>query len=936
MEGITLEKLKVVFEAQYADYKKGMEQVKNATKETEKAVESEKSRINKHFDSVSTQKAQKEIEKLQSQLEKQREAVRGQEAVIQNINNQYQDLMNGVTKDSAKTSLEKQLSEAQKELEKLDAQMRPLQEKLALAGRGMQFPDSEIGETRAQMDALLPRYQELEDHAGKIRQQLADIKMNPGSTTTAQKLQSQLGLAQERLTRLQNTANQTSEQLEQALNPRENLKEKINQAIQKAKQLGGTFASTSRQTHGGLEKVSSKIDQLKKRMTGLIGSALATSVVGKIWDSAKDSLTQYLQTNERFNGSLKASKANLEIAFMPIYNAILPSLQAFMDKLAVLSKYLAVFNSALFGTTYANSKKAAEGMKDATKAATGYGNAVKKLGLASIDELNNLGSNSGSSGTSTAIPDISLGAEGDVISAADKFKDTLERITAAIKPFQDSLSSLWNEGLSKLGDFSWQGLKDFWNEFLKPLGMWAFGTEDKGLTRLVNIINEDLNRVPWEEINENLKDFWAALEPYAEEFGEGIIDFLEDMGDIGTDGFIKLFGDGGALTKFTDWLNRNDPEKARTWGYSLGVLGTSIFAFSAASEVIGAISRAKELLSVFGGLKGIGGTIALAVTVSVVGFEAGKGLGKLINPEDTDLYDNFKWFGGDGFFSTVTADWKTSFDALVKMATDFENNPVIAVLTTAIVGPVPGIVSSFDKVKEELGGLKEKFEESEFDIREGWYTLFVGTIPTVASDGWKEFSEWWDNNTLSKWWEQSVSPWFTRERWEEALSGMKEGWDNVWKKISRSGISFINTIISSINEKFKLKWDALSIAGREIFPAGEVQLVSIAQIPLPAYESGGLPPVGQLFLARENGPELVAQMGNQTAVVNNDQIVASVSGGVKEGTAQAISPILVILQELLQLLYEKEFGCSRDYIINTVVEAASEYYSRNQCSMFPI
>ena len=39
-------------------------------------------------------------------------------------------------------------------------------------------------------------------------------------------------------------------------------------------------------------------------------------------------------------------------------------------------------------------------------------------------------------------------------------------------------------------------------------------------------------------------------------------------------------------------------------------------------------------------------------------------------------------------------------------------------------------------------------------------------------------------------------------------------------------------------------------------------------------------PVGQFFLARENGAELVGQINGHTAVMNNDQIVASVSDGV--------------------------------------------------------
>ena len=54
------------------------------------------------------------------------------------------------------------------------------------------------------------------------------------------------------------------------------------------------------------------------------------------------------------------------------------------------------------------------------------------------------------------------------------------------------------------------------------------------------------------------------------------------------------------------------------------------------------------------------------------------------------------------------------------------------------------------------------------------------------------------------------------------------------------------------------------------------------------YASGGFPTQGQMFIAREAGPELVGTIGGQTAVVNNSDIVASVSQGV----AQAVASVL--------------------------------------------
>ena len=53
--------------------------------------------------------------------------------------------------------------------------------------------------------------------------------------------------------------------------------------------------------------------------------------------------------------------------------------------------------------------------------------------------------------------------------------------------------------------------------------------------------------------------------------------------------------------------------------------------------------------------------------------------------------------------------------------------------------------------------------------------------------------------------------------------------------------------------------------------------------------AGGFPEVGELFIAREAGPELVGTIGNRTAVANNDQIVQGISNGVYNAVVSAMS-----------------------------------------------
>ncbi|MGI6078764.1 MAG: phage tail protein, partial [Fastidiosipilaceae bacterium] len=57
---------------------------------------------------------------------------------------------------------------------------------------------------------------------------------------------------------------------------------------------------------------------------------------------------------------------------------------------------------------------------------------------------------------------------------------------------------------------------------------------------------------------------------------------------------------------------------------------------------------------------------------------------------------------------------------------------------------------------------------------------------------------------------------------------------------------------------------------------------------IPLLAGGGFVDQGQMFIAREAGPELVGTIGNRTAVANNDQIVESVSRGVYQAVVAAM------------------------------------------------
>lgn len=55
------------------------------------------------------------------------------------------------------------------------------------------------------------------------------------------------------------------------------------------------------------------------------------------------------------------------------------------------------------------------------------------------------------------------------------------------------------------------------------------------------------------------------------------------------------------------------------------------------------------------------------------------------------------------------------------------------------------------------------------------------------------------------------------------------------------------------------------------------------------YADGGFPAAGEMFIARESGPEMVGTIGGRTAVANNDQIVRGIEAGVFNAVTAAMS-----------------------------------------------
>jgi hypothetical protein len=122
----------------------------------------------------------------------------------------------------------------------------------------------------------------------------------------------------------------------------------------------------------------------------------------------------------------------------------------------------------------------------------------------------------------------------------------------------------------------------------------------------------------------------------------------------------------------------------------------------------------------------------------------------------------------------------------------------------------------------------------------------------------------------------------------EIFVDIKDGILAAFKKI-------VNSLISGLNKVIAIPFNGINTALRTIknirilglTPFSNLREISVPAIPY--LEGGGLVKnSGQLFVANEAGPELVANVGRKTAVMNNDQIVDSVSRGVYEAVVAAM------------------------------------------------
>lgn len=111
------------------------------------------------------------------------------------------------------------------------------------------------------------------------------------------------------------------------------------------------------------------------------------------------------------------------------------------------------------------------------------------------------------------------------------------------------------------------------------------------------------------------------------------------------------------------------------------------------------------------------------------------------------------------------------------------------------------------------------------------------------------------------------------------------------KNLIQSLINGLNSLIPTLRQTMSDMFKGVNIKMPHFKMSGSfnAQTGQTPKLNVEWYKEGGFPTTGALFVAGEMGPEMVGQVGNRTAVANNDQIVSAVSRGVAQAVAEVLS-----------------------------------------------
>lgn len=686
----------------------------------------------------------------------------------------------------------------------------------------------------------------------------------------------------------------------------------------------------------GIEKAVSEMSQAEKQQLRLL-AILDQSKVS--WGDLANTINSPSNMIRQFTNNVKEAGMVLGQLFIPVLQKVLPVINGVV--IAIKRLLVSVANLLGIKIDFSSFGQGVSGynedLEDTADALDKVGTSAKnaKSGVREFDKLKVI-STPKSSGSGSGAGGAGIDLTKEIMDATAEYEKVWQE---AFDKMQNTAMG-WADKIEKLLEPVKKLFKDLFNGDFFEAGQDLSGI----VTGIFNWMSDAIASVDWYQIGQNIGQFlagidWTAVFTSAGNFIETAIDAAIDL-----------------------WKGSFDAAPIET----TIITAIGLLKFTGVGDIIWGKISDKLSATVLGSSIGIVPTIAISAVTWEIGFNVGKSLGKALFPEDAEYYDNFTWFGENGFFDTLkNTDFttlKTAWDDLYKDITD---NDLYRFLTGTMLLPKHSTLDDFgdkidwliDKIKNTKVDMSDTFGLSSALINiaplvGNWFNENVSpwftnekwqgmgqTIESSLSEKWTSFTTWWNQTGFSNWWKK-ISEQFGPTKWNKLLENIPTAFRTAFKTAANVAIAPLNLVISGIETMINNAIDlinGLMSAARLIPKIGDavpnnIQHISVGRIP--TFEKGGyVPSRYTMFMAGENGiPEIAGTVGGKTAVAGGVEIT-----GIKDAinsTAQQEIALLKQNNQLLQGILEKEFGITTDQIGIAARQYGQEQFNQKHKNVY--
>lgn len=705
----------------------------------------------------------------------------------------------------------------------------------------------------------------------------------------------------------------------------------------------------------GIRKFAGGIKQGNSALGGGIGKllkyglgirslyALFSKLRNALVDGFKNLAKKNSETNanlSELSGGLQQLKNSLATAFSPILNTITPALSTLINYLVQACNVVGQFFAALTGQkTYTTASKVqkdyAASLDKTGDSAANAADKVKKS-LMGFDEINKLDDDSKSSSGGSSGSDGGSFEENEVTNKYANFAQMIKDAWANAD-FTEIGKIAGQKLNAALANIPWDDIKNTCNKIAKSVATFLNGfMEGTDWSLVGKTIAEGINTAVGTASTFVTNFDWSKL---GKSVGETIDSTIKNIDWLMLG---KTFSDivKGWLTTFceavenVDWNNVGQSVVkmlvAIDWAGILQKVSKAILEV-AKSGVDFAVGIVTELL------KDV--PQAIKDWIDEKKDECGGNLIQgIFEGIKSALNDVKKWFV-EHVFKPITGAFKEAFgihspstvfkelggyciDGLFEGLKNIPGN--IAEIAKKIWSGIKGAWDNLgDKVLEVGAAIKDKASDLWSGFKDAWGKLGnkvfeVGaTIKDGATGLWNGLQKSWGNAK-----NKALSVTATVKTKAKTLANtVKTGWNKLKERSKKVGlVAYVSNSISSLANSVQNAWGASRTVPLHVQIANmnEIQQkvqdivdplrkVRVTYNPtqkatgglysggrwhnIAAYAAGGSPGTGQMFIAREAGPELVGTIGGHTAVMNNNQIVSSVAAGVYSAVVSAMKAV---------------------------------------------